>query len=94
MTPTARELLDSIHRYEARCTAESALAARVEKVLALHASKADEFGPVCSECDKQSDYGVAWPCPTIRALNGEKVLTVLEEHGTAGCPGCAECGGK
>ena len=42
----------------------SALAARVERVLALHLPSLDLSH--CIHC------GRSWPCPTVRALNGEQ----------------------
>jgi hypothetical protein len=60
--PTARELLNQ-HSYENWPKACVALAARVKKVLARHY---EGVSGVCQECFNQ------WPCPTVRALNGEK----------------------
>jgi len=42
------------------------LAARVDAVLALHRHTPEmQWGNVCCHCFKE------WPCPTVRALNGE-----------------------
>lgn len=45
---------------------ESAQARVIERVRSLHRQ---EYGS-CAECTHESS--VAWPCPTIRALNGEE----------------------
>ncbi len=42
------------------------LEARIEAALALHY----EFGGLCNLCGELVD--VVWPCPTIKALQGEK----------------------
>jgi hypothetical protein len=73
--PTARELLTDISENIAGrpAVAGRLLAARVEKVLALHRKStmgdSDQF-PCCAECTEE--YRVAWPCPTVRILNGEE----------------------
>jgi len=71
--PTARELLDSNPLALAPFYGWPVLAARVERVLALHCEVEgdDSDGSyavtsVCSEC------GQPWPCPTRRLLNGEE----------------------
>ena len=54
--------------YESDATAErDALAAKVERVRALHCGEyvEDEGRNRCFEC------GDDWPCPTIRAIDGE-----------------------
>ena len=77
-TPTARELLDDLCSGKECGCVESQLAARVEAVLALHTKgKRREWtdedgcprrgGFVCSCCRE------AWPCPTVRLLNEEKL---------------------
>jgi hypothetical protein len=47
------------------------LAARVEKVLALHkhVPQLTNSG-FCEQC-KETDNEFNWPCPTVRILNGE-----------------------
>jgi hypothetical protein len=71
--PTARELLDEINaglvmHPGRQATAE--LAARVEKVLALHsptlAGLPPSAIPRCADCKQE------WPCSTVRILNGEE----------------------
>jgi hypothetical protein len=62
--PTARELLagmiDETHN-------GPQLVARVEAVLALHHPRpAGDSLPICPVCWQD------WPCPTVRALNGDK----------------------
>jgi len=49
------------------------LAARVEKVLALH-RRVDAPSPWCGHCigDDPDDRFVDWPCPTVRLLNREE----------------------
>ena len=59
-----------------------ALAAKVERVRALHKSSGDaetqgytgrEYGyisPYCMGEVASDEYGVPWPCPTIRAIDG------------------------
>jgi hypothetical protein len=47
------------------------LAARVEKVLAMHREQDGECKH-CSSFDYEGLSGCAWPCPTVRALNGEE----------------------
>ena len=59
-----------------------ALAAKVARVRALHASSGTaesqgydgegEYGliaPYCTGCEASDEYATAWPCPTIRALD-------------------------
>ena len=59
-----------------------ALAAKVERVRALHASSGTAesqgydgeggYGPIapyCTGCEASDEYATAWPCPTIRALD-------------------------
>ena len=59
-----------------------ALAAKVERVRALHASSGTaesqgydaegEYGliaPYCTGCEASDEYATTWPCPTIRALD-------------------------
>lgn len=43
-----------------------AASARIKRVRELHR---DDYGS-CAECTHE--YGVPYPCPTIRALNGEQ----------------------
>ena len=44
----------------------------IERVRALHASVEIGFGPICDECSSASDgWIVPYPCPTLRALDGE-----------------------
>lgn len=38
-----------------------------------------DIAQVCSSCGTPGEYGVRWPCPTIRALDGE-------------CPQCGDAG--
>lgn len=80
--PTARELTsgilhgvvmrgtepDGISKDEALDMA-SDLAARVERVLALHHPSQDRDGKPVGVC---ADCGWSLPCPTVRLLNGEK----------------------
>jgi hypothetical protein len=47
------------------CSART-LAARVERVLALHSRSGGGDQPICFSCDE------AWPCWTIRILDGEE----------------------
>lgn len=69
--PTAREVLDEINDTEEGCCCHAVeLAARVEKVLALHEEERTWEGGhkdifICTHCRKN------WPCPTLRLLNGE-----------------------
>ncbi len=59
MNPTARELLNNPKDH-------GLLAARIEKVLALH-REGQTFGRhYCLNC------GADWPCPTMRLLDGEE----------------------
>lgn len=60
---TARELLDTTAVPGDEPWDE--LADRVEKVLALHSR-----GPGYDECGADGCRN-SWPCPTVRALNGE-----------------------
>lgn len=74
--PTARELLNGLKKASSRLGVEERadlLAARVERVLALHGEvEGDDsdgswaVSPACSHCDSR------WPCPTVRILNGEE----------------------
>ncbi|MEU9760257.1 hypothetical protein AB0D98_10915 [Streptomyces sp. NPDC047987] len=43
-----------------------------------------DIAQVCTSCGTASEYGVRWPCPTIRALN--------EQPTTAQPSGCPHCG--
>jgi hypothetical protein len=62
MKPTCRELLDG-----GWTNADmELLAARVERVLALHSRSGGGDQPICFSCDE------AWPCWTIRILDGEE----------------------
>jgi hypothetical protein len=67
MKPTCRELLDG-----GWTNADmELLAARVERVLALHCGPSVNFKDgkpyeYCPEC------GYGWPCPTARILDGEE----------------------
>ena len=64
-TPSARELLEM---WERGVDVQTDLVARVERVLALHAR--GEAG-CCIVCEDDG-HVVPWPCPTVRALNGEE----------------------
>jgi hypothetical protein len=44
----------------------AAASARIKRVRALHRNEYES----CTECTHE--YGVPFPCPTIRALNGEE----------------------
>lgn len=60
---TIRELLNDIENIPSAYE----LAERVEAVLTVHHLTTDERWPkVCADCFKP------WPCPTIRALDGER----------------------
>lgn len=75
--PTARELVDWITNDATEVGWDRILAARVEKVLALHTQVSNSISPGrtpspyprpylrCGECQHK------WPCPTVRLLNGE-----------------------
>jgi len=74
-TPTARELLTELDRKHWHPGPIKDLASRVEAALALHVGRERQVvlrkGPavwqtLCEECGKP------WPCPTRRALEGEK----------------------
>jgi len=62
---TAREVLDGIVPIR---DAYDLLASRVEAVLALHVARAGW----CIECSRLAGEYEAWPCPTVRALNGKE----------------------
>jgi hypothetical protein len=64
-TPAAEALLAAFDETQ---LAEmlAAASARVRRIRALHR---DEYGS-CSECTHE--FGVPYPCPTIRTLDGEK----------------------
>jgi hypothetical protein len=48
------------------------LRAVMKRVRALHASVEIGFGPICDECSSASDgWIVPYPCPTLRAIDGE-----------------------
>ena len=48
------------------------LRAAIERVRTLHTSVEIGFGPICNECSSASDgWIVPYPCPTLRALDGE-----------------------
>lgn len=68
--PTIRALIDEIRlmpEAEDAANIGLTLAERVEAVLTVHHLTTDERWPkVCADCFKP------WPCPTIRALNGEQ----------------------
>jgi len=66
LTPTCRDLLDVSAAPGDQPW--DALSARVEAVLALHErQRMMTVGCVrCNEC------GQEWPCPTVKALNGEQ----------------------
>jgi len=68
MTWTAREILDGVVPIR---DAYEMLAPRVEAVLALHKCVTGEDGKWkwCDVCGSDDDP-TAWPCPTVRALNG------------------------
>lgn len=69
--PTASELLDkSKSEGFTRWDDGAILAARVEAVLELH----KPLGPAhCEECYTPCvECGGAYPCPTVRRLNGER----------------------
>lgn len=63
--PTCRELLESVrHSFDRELVVagqEVDLAARVERVLAMHDSIDRDY---CDGC------GERWPCPTVRLLDG------------------------
>ena len=62
--PTAKELIESIEQgYVAPTHGYDVLAARVEKVLALHVQ-----GIVRKECRQ---CGFLWPCSTVKILDGK-----------------------
>ena len=62
--PTIREILTDFDITDPK---HELLAERVEAVLTVHHLTTDERWPkVCADCFKP------WPCPTIRALNGEQ----------------------
>ena len=71
-TPTARDLIQQTEdRPGCGVTDAGLLASRVEAVLALHIEwwgydTAEGEQSRCHECEKP------WPCPTRRALEGEK----------------------
>jgi len=66
--PTARELMTDLDITDYKV---EELAARVEKVLALHV-RVPQFRT--NESDRTLCWGCAqnWPCPTVRILNGEE----------------------
>lgn len=65
--PTIRELLDDSRREGIlHCGSEERLAERVEAVLRLHVPYESCDEPTCVDC------GCPWPCPTLRALEGEE----------------------
>ncbi len=67
--PTARELLDrAVHTDEQELTDLRQIAARVEKVLAVHQKQTNLSGQAFCWA------GCAgwWPCKTARLLNGER----------------------
>lgn len=69
-TPAAEALLVA---YDATQLAEmhAAASARIKRVRALHR---DEYGcGSCAECTHE--FGVPFPCPTIRALDGQEPST-------------------
>lgn len=68
--PSIRELLDELRVDEKSIR----LIVRVERVLALHKSTSaiqmigtGMTGPSCVAC-----FPAPWPCPTVRALEGEE----------------------
>jgi hypothetical protein len=64
----AVEVMAEILRVRQATPAESAQARAVERVRALHR---DKFGDgSCAECTHE--FGVPYPCPTIRALDGQE----------------------
>jgi hypothetical protein len=78
MKPTCRELLDWM-KNATKLAKEldlpggpvgipsAQLAARVERVLALHVVHPDRvYGSYCKSCHAK------WPCPTVRILDGEE----------------------
>jgi len=61
--PTIRELLNDIENIPSAYE----LAERVEAVLKLH-----EYDPGGIDYEPACSCGDLWPCPTIRALDGER----------------------
>lgn len=59
------EVMSEIIRIRQATPEESAQAQAIERVRALHRQ---EYG-ACSECTRE--YSEAWPCATVRALDGE-----------------------
>lgn len=59
------EVMSEIIRVRQATPEESAQAQAIERVRALHKQ---EYG-ACTECTHE--YSEAWPCPTVRALDGE-----------------------
>jgi hypothetical protein len=73
MKPSARELLDRMKNATGPAGVldipAGQLAARVERVLALHTKGKIPHrgkGDWCLDCD------CGWPCPTVRILDGEE----------------------
>lgn len=72
--PTCRELLDRLNDYAAATDDDvDAIAARVERVLELHAHRRGMFNEWCDECLDEDGRPVKWPCPTVQALDGEEI---------------------
>lgn len=68
--PTCRELLQCRNEPGPYWLADADLATRAEAVLELH----KPLGPAhCEECYAPCvECGGAYPCPTVRRLNGER----------------------
>ena len=77
--PTCRELIVSVrHAFDRESVVagqEVDLAARVERVLALHRPiKQKHGGPdYCAACILPYPKIELWPCPTVRLLDGEEL---------------------
>ena len=78
----AEIIVAAVNALPALLAERDALAAKVERVRALHASSGTaesqgydaegEYGliaPYCTGCEASDEYATAWPCPTIRALD-------------------------
>lgn len=65
LTPAAEALLVAFDEIQL-AEMHAAASARIKQVRALHQRRYDE----CAWCST-NDRHAAWPCPTIRALDGE-----------------------
>ena len=65
-----REWIEDTDCPESECDRRGCVAVRmVRSTLEIHKPIHDlDVGDVCDECDNESAYGVAWPCPTVSAL--------------------------